>query len=128
TPESSVVVEVSRSAPVVATVDAIETQFQGTISIIDPAEPVTRFDGAASASTFRFPHFTGHMRAIDSSSLSSEETEFDELVSLFDAADGIPTPVLAGCGGPPFTDGCRNVFTNTATGALPDLVPFTQAN
>jgi hypothetical protein len=128
TPESEVLVEVSRSAPVVATTADGEFQFQGTISVIDPPRDVTVFTGADSAADFRFPHFTGHLRAIDTGALTSTATDFDELPAFLDAASGIPTPNLAGCGGPPFAAGCRNVFTNVATGPLPTMVALSSTN
>ena len=128
TPESQVVVEVSRSAPVVATVALVESQYQGTISVIDPPAPVTTFNGAQDALAFQFPHFTGHFRAIEVANISSTASDFDDLVALFDANNEIPDADIAGCGGPPYTATCRNVFTSLVTGALPNPVAITSSN
>jgi hypothetical protein len=124
-------VEVSRSAPIVATVDGAEAHFQGTVEVRvpqnpeDPSPVAPTFGGASSASRFEFPYDRGHLRAIPVSSLSSTATDFDDLdaAAIFDSGDAgmIPSPTVSGCG-QHFTSACRTVFTNTTAPDASGLV------
>lgn len=126
-PDADPVQEVSRSAPIVASLGGIPVQFQGTYAVSDPAPPVTRFDSIADANRFEFPYTTGHLRAIDASQLDATGSNFEDATTIFDAADGIPTPNDNGCGSP-FTSGCRTVFTTITTGRNPERVFLTRGN
>ena len=114
-PDTETTTEVSRSQPIVASVDGIEALYQGTIAIISPARTLTTYTGAASDATFEFPYFKGHMRAIDVANVGTTETDFDSVPAVLDAADGIPAANPAGCS-EYFTSGCRTVFTSTRGG------------
>ena len=59
---------------------------------------------------------------------SPPEPAFDDLTALFDAANALPAADVGGCGGPPYTASCRNVFTTVTTGSLPAMVQFTDAD
>lgn len=104
--------EVSRSAPVVATVDGTETQFSGTFEVYDPRKPVTSYSGTADDATFVFPHTPGHLRAIDVSNITTTNTDFTDLSVIYDAAEKFPPVVASGCP-TPFSN-CRTVFTHTS--------------
>lgn len=120
--------EVSRSSPIVATVDGISAQYQGTYVVKKPADPTTVFSNVDTDTQFQFPHTLGHLRAIDTSAITSTATEFNALGSVvFDAATGIPAPTAAGCGAW-FTPGCRTVFTNTVSGLKPDKIFMSTTN
>ncbi len=110
--------EVSRSAPIIAEVDGVEAQYQGTFEIVTPAPPVTTFNSAADAATFEFPYTLGHLRAVRTTDLPAVETAFPDLIDIFDVGDPttgtlIPAPVPTGCS-QPFTATCRTVFTTVA--------------
>lgn len=112
--QSTSTVEVSRSAPIIATVGSDPTaQYQGTTVVAVPATTATTFTGAASAATFVFPHNQGHLRAFALSDVSSDGTAFDEVPEQFDANARIPAANLAGCSH--FTSGCRTVFTHVGS-------------
>jgi hypothetical protein len=116
--DTSDVIEVSRSTPIVATVDGIEAQYQGTYEHEDPQPSVTTYDGASSDATFEFPYVKGHLRATDTASISTSGDQFSDLGGeVFDAADGIPPANAAGCGSP-FSSSCRTVFTNITSGTI----------
>lgn len=125
--------EVSRSAPIVATVDDVETQFQGSFEVVTPAPPVTTLVDAASAATFEFPYTIGHLRAVATADIAALATKFEALTPIFDAAANIPPVVEAGCS-LPFGDTCRSVFTTIeapdATGLAerPDRIFFNTTN
>jgi hypothetical protein len=123
------VVEISRSSPVATEIDATEVQVQGSFEkdLTDPA--VTTYASAGDNLTFTFPHVVGHMRAIDTSSISTTDTtNFVDTTAVFDAAIGIPAATPAGCGPAAFGGTCRTVFTNTVTGANPARVLFDQSS
>jgi hypothetical protein len=123
--------EVSRSSPIIATVDGVEAQYQGTYEVVTPTPPVTAFTDAASAATFEFPYTRGHLRAVDTGDIGTATAGFDAS-ALFDAATGIPPANPAGCGAN-FTETCRTVFTTIeapdASGLAqrPDRIFFSQA-
>jgi len=120
--------EVSRSSPIVATVGGIEAQYQGTYELYDPAPAVPNYSGTISDSTFEFPYTLGHLRAVDSSQVSSSDTAFDQLGGvIFDAADGVPPADPDGCASP-FAYGCRTVFTNITDGQKPDRIMVSKPN
>ncbi len=126
--------EESRSAPIIATVDGTQAQYQGTFEVTE-GNTVTTYVGAASDATFEFPFYKGHLRAYDTADISGTATEFDAINPLFDAGadDMIPTPNAAGCT-QHFTGTCRTVFTTTAAPdadglvSLPDRVFFNTTN
>lgn len=131
------VVEVSRSAPIVALVDGTEAQYQGTFETQYPPEPASTFASMADDDEFEFPHVRGHLRAIDLSQLSAGTTSYDDIdgspALRFDAADGIPAVDYAGEGCGTFTarpaDGqCRRIFTETGAAAEPELTMVVQGN
>jgi hypothetical protein len=119
---TSTSVEVTRSSPIVGDAgDGIDALYQGSISVMTPAVAVTRYTGTASDSTFRFPHFTGHFRGIDTDKITDSDQDFATLAAvsdalLFDAADGIPATKPAGCGADEYSAACRTIFTTTTTG------------
>jgi len=104
--------EESRSAPVVATVGGTTAQYQGSFEVTSAT--TSSYTGSADNTTFEFPFYKGHIRAFNTSSVTSTATSFSSLTSLFDAgADTmIPTVNTAGCGSN-FTSSCRTVFTTT---------------
>jgi len=135
-PESVATVEVARSTPVVGDLDGSGTvlSIQGTLDVINPAETLTTYSGADDDSTFVFPHFKGHMRAIDIAKAAvaaadpAPPTTLAELDAwptvpvLFDAANGIPSPSLDGCDAADlYTSGCRTVFTTVTAGDNSDV-------
>jgi hypothetical protein len=137
-PTASITTEVARSTPVVGSLDGGLTNalYQGTLDVITPAEQVPTFSGAADASTFEFPYFRGHFRAIDVDDIESDANGIDfanVATPLWDAADGIPAVTTSGCS-TPFTDSCRTIFTTTAVGnnssvsSRPNQVYFNTSN
>lgn len=121
--------EVSRSSAIVALVDGIEAQYQGTYELELPLRSAPSFTGASSAATFQFPYIRGHLRAYPVSSISASETTFSNLASsaIFDAANGIPAVDVDGCAAN-FGAGCRTVFTSIETGSSPDRIFFHTGN
>lgn len=120
-PINASTVEVARSSPVVSVVGGIEAMYQGSIDVIDPPRNVTKYRGTESDFSFEFPHFEGHMRALDVA-LLDPSVNYDNLTDadvLFDAANGIPPVSTSGCT-THFTDTCRTVFTNTTPGENSD--------
>jgi hypothetical protein len=117
--------EVSRSSPIVADVDGIEAQYQGTYELELPLVAAPSFTGGASAAAFEFPFTRGHLRAYPVTSVSGTQTTFTNLASsaIFDAANGIPTVNVNGCA-TPFSASCRTVFTNINGGSSPDKIFF----
>jgi hypothetical protein len=115
TAQAQTVREVSRSSPIIATVDDVEAQYQGSFEVVTPAPAVTTFDGAADAATFEFPYTLGHLRAVRTTDIPDIETPFEDLIAIFDAADAasIPAVTAGGCS-QHFTDTCRTVFTTVA--------------
>ena len=136
--------EVSRSAPIIATVGTAQSQYQGTFEIqqndaddedVLTAEDAPVFTGASSADDFEFPFFKGHLRAFPTADITTTAEDFDDATATFDVgADGsIPTPDVGGCG-TNFAGSCRTVFTTTATpdseglAVAPARVYFSTAN
>ena len=113
-------VEVSRSSPIVAPVDGVEAQLQGSFELPKPDDPTDppatapQYGGASSDDTFTFPFYEGHLRAFAVTDVTATATDFEDLPAIFDAgADGsIPPANVSGCG-TWFTTGCRTVFTHT---------------
>lgn len=114
-------VEVTRSSPIVAMVDGVETHVQGSFVTRFPPEPAASFSGSASDDEWEFPHVRGHVRAIATTEISEEATEIAAVTTLFDGAAGLPPATAAGCASW-FTTGCRTVFTHTAGGRNPTRV------
>ncbi|MCB9562608.1 MAG: hypothetical protein H6708_19575 [Kofleriaceae bacterium] len=128
TRENESVTEVSRSSPIIATVDGVETQYTGSYETLFPPTDAPTWASAADDSTFEFPHVEGHLRALDLAQLGTGTTTFEDAdrqsgLVLFDAADHLPSPGYTGtgCGFPvPTTfDDCRRVFTNTGSSTDP---------
>jgi outer membrane protein assembly factor BamB len=127
-------VEVSRSAPIIALVDDLETQYAGTFETQFPPESAPTFAGAADADDFEFPHVKGHMRALDLSALPEGETTYDDAddvpgLVLFDVATLLPDHDVETSGsGCAFgetqmeTNQCRRIFTNVGTTRTPITV------
>jgi len=114
--------EIARSSPIIATVGGIETDYQGTLEVTLPAQPVTTYSTATTSSTFRFPATKGHLRAIDIAQLADGANSFTASTNaiLFDAANGIPTPNATGSGCAfPATGTCRRIFTDTGSPTAP---------
>ncbi|HVK85812.1 MAG TPA: hypothetical protein VM513_16950 [Kofleriaceae bacterium] len=106
-------VEISRAAPVVATVGGSQAVVQGTFEA--PSGTPSEITTTASVSTWTFPYLRGHMRARVASSITTSASTFSSGTILFDAgaAGRIPTRTYGGCSA---LDGsCRNVFTVTST-------------
>jgi hypothetical protein len=128
------IVELARSAPIVAIVDGTEVQYQGTYEAELPPEPSTTYAGAAQDETFRFPGTLGHMRGLDVSLLTEGATSFADAASvpglvLFDAANQLPPIQYTGDGCPFPADGsCRRIFTDTGDAAAPTRTLVVQGN
>ena len=119
--EETDAIEVSRSAPLIATVDGTEIHFQGSFLTQFPPEPAASFSGNAGDDSWEFPHVRGKLRAINLAALSESATSLSALPTLYDASAGIPAATASGCGAW-FTTSCRTVFTHTAAGRNPDRV------
>jgi len=103
--------ELSRSAPVVASVGGHWLHVQGTFELRDDDPRVDAF-----------PKRPGHLYAFRIERVPSSDVAFARLgAPQFDAADGIPTPALDGCT-TWFGAGCRTVFGNALPGARPEVV------
>jgi hypothetical protein len=109
--------EVSRSSPIVATVDGELTQYQGSYTLVVPPPVIPIYDGTATDATFEFPYTKGNYRGI---SVDSGQV-------VWNAADHIPPANENGCG-TWFTAGCRTIFTNLAGGTRPERVFLSRAN
>ena len=109
-PGSEFTGELARAAPIVATVDGIESHNQGTFLSLYPPEPANIYDGSDYDATFEFPLIEGHMRSIDTAVMSDSAVAFEDLATIYDAANGIPNAILAGCGSD-YSGSCRTVFT-----------------
>lgn len=120
-------IEISRSAPVVATVDEVRGFYQGTFKAA-LASPTPTFSGARDEPTFEFPAVLGHLRAYDVADLGATAVDFETIPALFDAADAIPPAQPAGCDSAAFSGACRTVFTNVANGQNPERVMLATAN
>jgi hypothetical protein len=131
--------EVARSSPIVATIDTSDIRvFQGTYVHQNPVPSIPKATTSSGVNRFTFPYITGHMRAIDVASFTAcsgagcttsntSRTAISALSGvLFDAANGIPTAVPAGCSAK-FNGSCRSVFTTLASGRLPAEVDFSTA-
>jgi hypothetical protein len=130
--------EVSRSSPIVATLDGgEEIQYQGSYET--PLPPVTTFNGAADAATFVFPAVLGHVRAVRTADITTAEVAFKDLVAVFDTGNPLPTSLIppvpgGGVCATPFGDTCRTVFTTVAApdaaglASRPPRVPFDASN
>lgn len=124
--EAQTASEVSRSSPIVATVNGVEAQYQGTFEVVAPAPPVPTVTGASSLATFEFPYTRGHLHAIETDDLGATTSEFDALVP-FEVLSDSPCAT-------PFGPTCRTIFTTIAApdaGGLvrrPDRVFFSAGN
>jgi hypothetical protein len=110
---SCAAVEISRSSPVIATVNGTSAVVQGTFE--QPTGTPKQITDVASIATWTYPYLKGHMRARATSSISTTASTFSSGTIEFDAgASGkIPARSYAGCAA---LDGsCRNVFTVTST-------------
>ncbi|HEU5055304.1 MAG TPA: hypothetical protein VFU21_02210 [Kofleriaceae bacterium] len=124
-------VEVSRSAPIIASAGGTESHFQASLEVrvpqnADDPDPVApTFGGASSANRFEFPFHRGHLRAVPVSAVAETATSIDafDSAAIFDAGDAgmIPTPNVNGCS-QHFTAACRTVFTHTTSPDASGLV------
>ena len=114
-------VEVSRSAPIIATVAGVETHFQGSFVTRFPPEPADSFSGSAGDDDWQFPHVRGHIRAIATSATPEEQTSISQVTAIYDGAVGLPPASPGGCAAW-FTTSCRTVFTHSAGGQRPERV------
>ena len=105
--------EVTRAAPVIATISSQTALVQGTYEY--PPEEQKLIATTADVAGFTFPFIKGHVRARATSTITTTATKFTTGTMLFDAgaAGKIPAAVNAGCA--TFKGTCRNVFTTTAT-------------
>jgi hypothetical protein len=113
TVSSSTAREVTRSTPIVATVNDVESMYQGSIVVQEPSLAMTDYDGTEDDATFEFPYFKGHLRAVETADIvADDDTALTDLAATFDVADSgnIPTPEDAGCS-TNFSGECRTVFT-----------------
>ena len=132
-------IEVARSSPIVAELDAEPLVFQGTYVRQDPVPSIPRATTSSSLAHFTFPYLTGHLRAIPVDSFTAcsgascttandGRTEISGLSGIvFDAADHIPAANPAGCT-TYFAGTCRSVFTTLQPGRLPPQVNLTTGN
>ncbi len=123
-PTATIDTEVSRSAPIVTTIEGYIAQVQGTYEFEDPPPLLFRYTGAASDDSFEFPYYLGHLRAIDSDVISTSGSSFASVAEIFDAADGIPATSPAGCSAY-FDASCRTIFTNVTGTRTDNEVPIT---
>lgn len=120
--------EVSRSSPIVYTINGTNSIIQGTFEKVTPAPTTLTVTSDADVDAFRFPDVIGHLRAYPLTGVGTTQTDFSALTATFDAATKIPPAVYAGCGGSAFGGSCRTVFTNTVGGLRPARVLLEQAN
>jgi hypothetical protein len=131
-------IEVARSSPIIAEVDAQANVYQGTYVRQDPVPSIPKATTASGLARFTFPYITGHLRAIavteftacsgaSCSTSNSDRTAISDMPALFDAANGIPAVSATGCA-TKFNGSCRTVFTTLKPGRLPAHVDFTTAN
>ena len=100
--------EMSRAAPIIATLGTARYLVQGTYDTQFATKTTLT---TANASTWQFKYITGHMRARLASSITTSASKFDTGTSLFDAKDELPAVKNSGCAA---LDGsCRKIFTNT---------------
>ena len=129
TPATYTTVEISRSSPIIAPVDGVESHLQGSFELLKPDDPQDppatppHYGGASSDDSFTFPFYKGHLRAIAVTDLTATATDFEDLPAIFDAGDtsAIPPVNVNGCGSW-FTTGCRTVFTHTTAPDAAGLV------
>jgi hypothetical protein len=117
-PSITVATEVSRSNPIDATIGGVDAIVQGTYGLVTPPPTVPTYSVNGDNATFTFPFVKGHLRARQTSTITTTASTFSSGTILFDAAGGIPTANYAGCG-TWFTASCRTVFTTIAQGRLP---------
>ena len=105
--------EVTRAAPVIATISSQAALVQGTYEY--PFDEQKVIATTADVATFAFPYIHGHVRARTTSSVTTTAAKLTSGTMLFDAgATGkIPAAMNTGCS--TFKGTCRNVFTTTAT-------------
>jgi hypothetical protein len=129
-------IEVSRAAPIIATVDGTFSKFVGTFEAEREITSAPTFASLADAPNFVFPHVVGHYRALDLSNPATQvSNDYAALAAAgaiqFDTADELKTMTINtagdGCVGTPSVgaDGtCRTIFTNSGT----TIVPLTLGN
>lgn len=125
--EPELMVELSRSSPIISTIEGIRSYVQGTFESSAAVGSPTTFSSARDASTFEFPAILGHLRAFDVEVLGAA-TAFSALPALFNAADQIPPASPSGCGSAAFSGTCRTVFTHTESGTGPARVELSTQN
>jgi hypothetical protein len=106
-------IEISRAAPVIATISNQSSVVQGTF--IPASSAATAITDIASIAKFTFPPTQGHMRARVTSTITSSASKFSSGTIVFDAGavGKIPSVNFTGCS--TMTGSCRNVFTITST-------------
>jgi len=111
--------EVSRSSPVIATIETQESIVQGTFENATTAQ--TSFSTVAQLSSWTFPYLKGHMRSRVASTVTA--ASFTSGTAAFDAGatGNIPTANNGGCSAA--NTSCRYVFTNTNTPGGVTLLP-----
>ncbi|HEX4451289.1 MAG TPA: hypothetical protein VH143_10490 [Kofleriaceae bacterium] len=119
-PSITVTTEVSRSNPIDATIGGVDAILQGTYGLTTPAPTLPTYSVNGDNATFTFPAVKGHLRARQTSTITSTASTFASGTILFDAAGGIPAPTFTGCG-TWYTANCRTVFTTIAQGRLPTM-------
>jgi len=133
----STTIEVSRSSPIVASINGQPALVQGTFDNVTPAPSRKEINVNSDTSFFVFPHIRGHLRAFPTSNITTTGQTFDTtaLAPIFDAGDkddgagnltnGIPPVNFAGCGNLDVTgnvsiiSNCRTIFTTTAASCGP---------
>jgi hypothetical protein len=128
--------EVSRAAPVVATVDNKRTLVQGSYEYSYITRNGAQFQVPRTipgiytpddVGQFTFPVQRGHVRAVATASIDTSPDTLAEGDVVFDAADKIPDVTFNGCG-THFTSSCRTIFTTVATGSRPANVFINRSN
>lgn len=119
--------EVSRSTPVISTVNGTEAIVQGTFENLQPTPTAKTVVVNNDAAAFEFPAIKGHLRAMAKDYVTTTATRFTEQYALFDASGQIPTANYNGCS-TTFNGSCRTVFTNLVGGKRPTRTMWQASN
>ncbi|HEY1557727.1 MAG TPA: hypothetical protein VGF94_23005 [Kofleriaceae bacterium] len=117
--------EVSRSSPVVATINNTTAIVQGTFESINPPPTIPTVTNDASVAAWTFPYYKGHLRAFPTGNVTTTETSFTNESAMFDAGNLIPSANISGCASH-FTSSCRTVFTTVTANCSKYGTPCTQ--